>query len=293
IPLSLCRDRSLPQIAGLASGDTPDIVCTSWGGCSRPGVAAGRRGEDGVTHAGQGSRRRIQDELRPRAFRPEAFSGAGAQRRFPSALLLPALALALAGGDQGRRARPGHHRRGVRPGGALAKGGDPNTLGRRAEGLRETPEARGLHALQSFSEGRVLLPVLRLERRSDLRSRGPEVARRGDELGQCRGRLFALQPEEGEPVAETVGPVAAALAAPALGRGDAARRPAVPAELPAPKLGRLRLLGCRTGGIALAAPGAGEDPAVAHLDVEPRRGVTSGARGVRVEDAHRPADADS
>ena len=34
--------------------------------------------------------------------------------------------------------------------------------------LRETPEARGIHALQSFSAGRILLPVLRRQGRSDL-----------------------------------------------------------------------------------------------------------------------------
>ncbi len=76
----------------------------------------------------------------------------------------------------------------IRPGGAKPAGGDPNTLGRGAEGLRETPEARGLHALQSFSAGRVLLPVLRGTGRSDLRSRAAAVARRASQAGRTSWR---------------------------------------------------------------------------------------------------------
>jgi hypothetical protein len=112
-------------------------------------------------------------------------------------LLLPAVALALAGGGQGGVARPGADRGGIRHGGAQPLDRDPHPLGGGAEGLRQAAEARGLHPVQPVPARRVLLPVLRREGRSDLRSRGAAGARRGDELGK-RGRgLFAVQPQKG------------------------------------------------------------------------------------------------
>ena len=66
--------------------------------------------------------------------------------------------------------------------------------------------------------------------------------------------LLALQPAEGEQVAEAFRPQSAPSCAPALGRGDAARRPPVPAELPARKLGGLPLLGYRARGLRRALP---------------------------------------
>jgi 5-methylcytosine-specific restriction endonuclease McrA len=74
----------------------------------------------------------------------------------------PAQPLALAGGDQGglvldRVVIVAEYDEVVRS----PVAGVPDPLGRRAEGFRQTPEARGLHALQSFSARRILLPVLR------------------------------------------------------------------------------------------------------------------------------------
>jgi hypothetical protein len=59
-------------------------------------------------------------------------------------------------------------RRRIRPGGAQPEARVQDTFGRGAEGIRPTPEARGLHALQSFPARRILLPVLRCQGRPDL-----------------------------------------------------------------------------------------------------------------------------
>ena len=131
-------------------------------------------------------------------------------------VLLSAEPLAMAGGGEGGVPRPGGHRGGIRRGGPkpVDDAADPQRGG--PQGLRQTPEARGLHALQSFSEGRIPLPVLRRQGGSDLRPRGAARPRRNHQLGKRRGRLRALQPAQGvkEPAPAPAFPCASRRASP-------------------------------------------------------------------------------
>ena len=73
----------------------------------------------------------------------------------------------------------------------------PNTLGGRAEGLREASTHHRLHPLQPLPARRVHLPVLRRPRPPDLRPRRAALARRPHHLGERRRLLRSLQPRQG------------------------------------------------------------------------------------------------
>ena len=85
---------------------------------------------------------------------------------------------------------------------------------------------------------------------ADLRPRRAQVARRQDRVGQHRHRLHPLQPAQGQPPAARMRDAADGQAGGADGAPAAAERPELPAELPAPVLARLPLLGCRAGSVA-------------------------------------------
>src|SRR3546814_7987682 len=91
--------------------------------------------------------------------------------------------------------------------------------------------------------------ILRVGQVDDLRPCDPAPAGRADELGECHHRLCAVQSEEGRP---HPGPGAYAHPPPALASDElaiAGQRPRLSAQLPARKLDRLAVLGCRTGRI--------------------------------------------
>src|SRR3546814_5882768 len=82
---------------------------------------------------------------------------------------------------------------------------------------------------------------------TDLRSCRAAAAGRADELGKCRHRLRAVQPEEGRPDAATG---AYAALSPAVAPDElaiAGQWSRLSAEPSARKLDRLAVLGCRTG----------------------------------------------
>src|SRR6516225_9122810 len=82
-------------------------------------------------------------------------------------------------------------------------------------------------------------------------------------MEQCRRRLLALQPAQGQSDARRVEDVAVAAAVPADGAAPAPQRPVVPAQLPARQLARLSLLGHRTrsmSAIAAFAPAPSNAP---------------------------------
>ena len=87
------------------------------------------------------------------------FSGAGAERGFPAAELLPAVAVVVAGRHQGGLPRAGEHRRQLRPRGALAELRDEAAERGVAEDLREAVDPSGLHAVQRVPARPLLLPV--------------------------------------------------------------------------------------------------------------------------------------
>src|ERR1700722_20805372 len=89
------------------------------------------------------------EELRlERRHVAERISGSGAQRGLPSAELLSAVALVLAGRDQGRVPRAREHRRALREGGAQPELRDEAAERGVAQDLREALDPPGLHALQ-------------------------------------------------------------------------------------------------------------------------------------------------
>ena len=92
-----------------------------------------------------------------------------------------------------------------------------------------------------FLRDRFRMPVLR-RRAGDpgthVRPRGAAVARRADQLGQCRQRLHRVQPAEGQPAAQGVRSSPEAGAGGAVQRAAAAARARVSAQLPARTAGR-------------------------------------------------------
>src|SRR5262245_47674131 len=81
-------------------------------------------------------------------YRAALAPGACAQCRFPTAVVLSAVALAVAGGGESRL--PGTRRRGgrVRPVRAFAVVDDEAAVRHRAAGVREAGPPAGVHALQ-------------------------------------------------------------------------------------------------------------------------------------------------
>jgi hypothetical protein len=124
-------------------------------------------------------------------------AGAGAERGLPAAQLLPAVAVVLAGRDQGGVPRPGQHRRRIRAPGVLAELLDEAAERGQPEELREAVAQSGLHPLQRVPARPLPVPVLRHARGTDLRPRHSAPLRRGDDLGERRRRLLALQSAQG------------------------------------------------------------------------------------------------
>src|SRR3954470_1511222 len=75
-------------------------------------------------------------------------AGTGAERGFPAAELLPAVAMVLAGRDQGGVSRPRQQRRAQRPGGAKSELRDSAAERRFAEILRQAEHPPRLHPVQ-------------------------------------------------------------------------------------------------------------------------------------------------
>src|SRR5579862_896577 len=181
-------------------------------------------------------------------------SGPGAQRGLPAAELLPAVAVVVAGRDQGGLSRAGEHRRQLRSRRALAELRDEAAERGVAENLRKALDASRLHPVQCVSARPLRLPILRRARRSDLRPPGSALARRAYGLEQCRRGLLAVQSEEGQSHPRRIEDVAVAAAVSADGTASAPERPAVPAELPARQLARLFVLGYRTRSVRPCSP---------------------------------------
>src|SRR5450756_86748 len=87
-------------------------------------------------------------------------AGAGAERGFPSAQLLSAVALVVAGRDQGGVPRSRQHRRALRSRGAQPDLRNPAAQRGVAEILRQADHASGLHPVQRVPARPLLLPVL-------------------------------------------------------------------------------------------------------------------------------------
>src|SRR5215468_844834 len=193
---------------------------------------------------------------------PRRLSRPCAQRGFSSAQLLPAVAVVMAGRDQGGLSRAGEHRRRIRPRGAQPELGDEAPQRGFAQDLCKAFDPTRLHPLQRVPARQVQLPVLRLARRSHLRSSIAALARWAHDLDQ-RGRgLLALQSQEGQPDDGRGQDVAVADAVPAQRQSFAPQRPALSAELPARKLARLSLLGQRAAALTALARRCDHCPAL-------------------------------
>src|SRR5580704_12242063 len=86
-------------------------------------------------------------------------AGSGTERGLPAAELLPALALVVAGRDQGGVPRPRQHRRTLRPRGAQSLVRNPAAERRLAEILRQADHASRLHAVQRLPPRPFRLPI--------------------------------------------------------------------------------------------------------------------------------------
>src|SRR5262245_8412270 len=193
--------------------------------------------------AGEGDRERREFVLR-------RISRSRAQRGLSSAQLLPALAVVVAGRDQGGLSRTREHRRRVRPGGAQPEPGDEAAERGLAQELREAHHAAGVHPLQRLPARQVQLPVLRLARGPHLRPSIAALARRAHDLDQRGRRLLALQSQEGQHDHGRGQDVAFADAVPAERQSFAPQWSALPAELSARELARLSLLGQRAAAVS-------------------------------------------
>src|SRR6187200_1929664 len=102
--------------------------------------------------------------LLERACLARWLAGTGAERGFPAAELLPAVALVLAGRDQGGVPRPRQHRRALRQGGEKSELRDPAAERRFPEIIRQAEHPPRLHPLQRLPPRPLLLPVLHIGR---------------------------------------------------------------------------------------------------------------------------------
>src|SRR5882724_6288202 len=182
-------------------------------------------------------------------------AGTGVERGLPAAKLLSALALVVAGRDQGGVPRPRQHRRAVRSRGAQPELRDPAPERGVAKILRQADHASRLHPVQRIPARSLRLPVLLLQRRSYLRSHRPAQQRRPNHLGKCGRRVFAVQSAQGKPDAAPGADVSKATPVCADGASAASQRPAVPAELSARQLARLFILGYRARSVRAGRAG--------------------------------------
>ena len=91
----------------------------------------------------------------------ERLSGAGAERGFSPAQLLPLVALVVAGSGEGVFSGPGQHRFGIRASRAFAELRDEPAERHLSQGLCASRPAAGLYALQCVPARPLPLPVLR------------------------------------------------------------------------------------------------------------------------------------
>src|SRR5262249_11842664 len=142
-------------------------------------------------------------------------AGFGLECGFPAAVLLPAVAVVVAGRDQGGVSRTGEHRRQLRSRGTQPDPRDEAAQRGLAQDLRQTVYSSGLHALQRLFARSLFLPILRRARRSHLRSSIAALARRTHGLEQRRRRVLAVQSAQGQYDARGIEDVAVAAAVPA------------------------------------------------------------------------------
>src|SRR6266851_2223246 len=256
---------------GLPTASTGHVRCSS--NMSRPDGSAGRRAA-GFTIITENSRFRPADQqnLGPRTrmsgtgFRdrlPGQLPGSRTQRRLSAAELLSTVLVVLAGRDQGGISRSRQHHRPLRRPRAQPLFGNAIAECSLVEGIRASCTASGIYAVQRLSARPLHLPVLRRSlslARSDLRSSRPAVARRADDLDQCRHRLRHLQFAEGQPAAARERDVSPAPPGPADDLYAAGERARLSAQLSARELARLSLLGYRARPVLIGrATGAGAD----------------------------------
>src|SRR5215510_5872585 len=134
----------------------------------------------------------VEERRRERPSITQRMASPRAQRGLPSAELLSAVAVVLAGYDQGRLPRARQYRRQLRTLGAQPQPRDEAAKRGLAQDLREACDAACVHALQRVPARPVLLPILRPARRSHLRPSGSALARRSHHLDQRGGGLLAL-----------------------------------------------------------------------------------------------------
>src|SRR5882757_6186761 len=158
-------------------------------------------------------------------------AGTGVERGFPAAELLPAIALVLAGRDQGGVSRPRQYRRTLRPCSAQPELRDPAPERGVAKILRQAEHAPRLHPVQRLPARPLRLPVLFSGRRPYFRSHRPAQQGRPDHLGERRRRVLAVQPAQGQSDAAAVADVSAPGPVRADGASTAPQRAAVSAKL--------------------------------------------------------------
>ena len=178
---------------------------------------------------------------------PDNLSGAGPQRGLSSAELFPAVAVVVAGRDQGRLPRPREHRRRIRAHRALAsfemKLPSVVSLKSYVRPARHPAFTR----FNVFLRDRFECQYCGCARGPDVRSSRPALARRAHDLGQCGDGLRRLQSSEGRTARPSHRHASAALSAQADDQRIAQQRPPVSAQLSARILGGLSLLGQRSG----------------------------------------------
>src|SRR5580658_9795412 len=184
---------------------------------------------------------------------PGDLSGLGAQCGLPSAELLSAVDLVLAGRGEGGVPRSCEHRFRIRNARAQSLVRDAAALGRVAEELYQADALSRFHALQRLPARPLHLPILRRARGTDVRPRDPALEGWGHELAERRRGVFGLQSAKGRPVAAGRPYVARAQALPADGARPAPERPAVPTQLPPRELDGLSVLGQRAGAVGSRA----------------------------------------
>ena len=92
----------------------------------------------------------------------ERFSGACAQRRFPTAVVLSAIAVAVAGGGEIRLPGACRRGRGIRPVRAFAIADDEASERHRAAGIREAGSPAGVHPVQRVPARWLQVRILRI-----------------------------------------------------------------------------------------------------------------------------------
>ncbi len=117
------------------------------------------------------------------------------------------------------------------------------------QAVRPAQRISGVHAVQPVPARPLPLRLLRVGARTDLRPCGPARLRRPDDVGECRHRLRAVQPQEGRANAARGQDAHRARADPPDQLAAAGSWQELPAQLSSRKLARLPLLGHRAGAV--------------------------------------------